>query len=391
MEKALKKILARLAVVSLLVSSFMVVGPVEANSFTSMSDTMTRLRTSTAADHTIGLNLPATYNFDATGSTDVIVVNFPVADFVMGGVWATGDFTFNDGTSRTISAIAQGAGITTVVCADGANNVGVAIDTTAMDFRVLPCGASYTPQIAGATIAFTIDGTTADGTMANPAVANIYTVGLAMTDEGSVGAHTGSISVGIVDNDQVAVSANIDPTITFDIDTSTDVGANTATPYTVSFGTVTTADSRVSGDTDSVNYILLDLATNAASGASVTIQNANGLSGMVSTSTPTDAIANSDGAIADGTERYGFCVSSVTQTLGSPLTISADYLGMTCNADGETNDVEDLSTTGKSIVEVAGPVSGGRAVIAANVSVSALTEAHDDYADTLTFVATATF
>jgi len=111
----------------------------------------------------------------------------------------------------------------------------------------------------------------------------------------------------------------------------------------------------------------------------------------VSTSTPADTIDNSDGAIADGTERYGFCVNTTTWTSGSPLTISADYLGMTCNADGETNDVEDLNTNGKSIVEAAGPIAGGRAVIVANVSVSAVTEAHDDYADTLTFVATATF
>jgi len=356
-----------------------------------MSDTMTRLKTSTTADHTIGLTLPATYDFDATGSIDVIVVDFPAVNFVMGGVWATTDFTFSDGTPRTINALNQGAGVTTVACADGVNNVGVAIDTTGMDFRILPCGVSYTPQVAGATITFTIDGTTADGTLTNLVAANTYTVNLAMTDEGSVGAHTGSISIGIVDNDQVAVSANIDPTITFDIDTSTIIGADTATPYVVSFGTVTTVDSRVSGDTDSVNYILLDLATNAASGASVTIQNVNGTSGLVSASTPADTVANSDGAIADGTERYGFCVNSVSWTSGSPLTVSADYLGMTCNADSETNDVEDLNTTGKSIIEAAGPIAGGRAVIVANVSVSAITEAHDDYADTLTFVATSTF
>ncbi|MFH2063559.1 MAG: hypothetical protein ABIJ46_05455 [bacterium] len=391
MKRKIGGIISRLTIVSLLLSTFLLATPATAASFTAMSDTMTRLMVSLTADHTFGLTLPLTYDFDYTGNQDILVFDFPAANFSMGGVWAAADFTFNDGAARTINAVASGAGIATVACADGANNVGVAIDTTAMDFRVLPCGASYVAQPSGATIAFTIDGTTDNGTLTNPGVANTYIINLAMTDEGSASAHTGSIAIAIVDNDQVTVTASIDPTMTFDIDTDTAVGSDTATPYTVSFGTVTTSDSRVSGAGDGVNYIMLDLATNAASGAAVTIANANGANGLVSTSVPADNINNSDGAIADGTERYGFCVLSVAETSGASLTISADYAAMNCAANDETNDVEDLNTAGKSIVEAAGPIAGGRAVIIGNVSISAITPAHNDYTDTITFIATGTF
>jgi hypothetical protein len=94
--------------------------------------------------------------------------------------------------------------------------------------------------------------------------------------------------------------------------------------------------------------------------------------------------------MADGTENYGLCVISVTQTLGT-LSKASPYNSGTCAADSETNDIQALTTSGENIVSSAAPISGGRAQIAVNAAISGITPAHSDYTDTLTFIATSTF
>ncbi len=89
-------------------------------------------------------------NFDSATQTDYLRVDFPAA-FSQTGTWVTGDFTFNDGTARTVQAVAQGAGIVDCTVAAGANNVCVAIDTTGHIFTIRP-SADYTASGAAATV-----------------------------------------------------------------------------------------------------------------------------------------------------------------------------------------------------------------------------------------------
>lgn len=389
------KIVSGLTILALLVA--VVPQIVIAASFTASKDTLTRTAVSTTADHTVTFTLPTGVDFDRTGNTDTLRVDFP-STFTQSGTWVAGDFTFNDGgnggSNRTISAVSQGSG--TIDCTPGAgvNDVCVAIDTTNNIFTIEP-GASYTAGSTAAIIVFTIDGTTTDGTLTNPSSANSYAVDYAMCDETAsctssfTASHSSQIGVGVNDGDQVSVSATVNASLTFDLDTASGGGnGESSAPYTVAFGTVTATDTRVSGTTDGVQMIVAEADTNASSGVIVTVRNANGANGLVSTSVGTDNINSADGAMADGTENYGLCVATAGL---SGFARAAPYNSGSCATDIETNDVQALTTGGENILSTTGPVSAAHAEIIANVAVAGTTVAHNDYADTLTIIATSTF
>ena len=208
----------------------------------------------------------------------------------------------------------------------------------------------------------------------------------------------GSGSVYIMDDDQVTVTSDVDPSIHFDLDTTTaatlgTAATETAAPYTVDFGTLDPGDSsnNVSGETG-INYIHIDLSTNATQGAAVTVRNDNGSAGLVSTSTPTDAIANSTGTMQLDEENYGFCVGGVSQNLGAAMTVAGSYASPSqCDEATDGNDTVELTTTDATILTVSGPVYEGEAFLVGSADAGVLTEAHDDYVDTLTFIAASTF
>jgi hypothetical protein len=220
------------------------------------------------------------------------------------------------------------------------------------------------------------------GMVTNPVTPGFYIVSWVNDDPGEGG-------VAIVDDDQVTVTAQVNASITFDIDTAM-TDSETSAPYSVALGAITTADTRVSGATDGVNSIWLDLDTNASAGAVVTVRNANGANGLVSTSNPADDIDSADGTMADGVENYGICSISESDTFGN-LDDLAPFDGA-CSADAEDNVVGGLSTTPTPIYDTDGaPIIGGRARIGINGAISPSTPAHNDYTDILTFIATATF
>ncbi|MFM7088648.1 MAG: hypothetical protein ACKOW9_03905, partial [Candidatus Paceibacterota bacterium] len=180
----------------------------------------------------------------------------------------------------------------------------------------------------------------------------------------------------------------ISPVITFDLDTAvTDSETNPA--YTVNLGTISVSDVKVSGTTDSVNMIIVEGSTNAPNGVVVQVKNSNGSSGLVSTSVPGDNINSSDGAMASGTENYGLCV--MTATL-SGFSRAAPYNSGSCATNSNTNDIQGLTTTGENILNSStSPVYDAHSEIAVNAAISGATQAHSDYTDTLTFIATGTF
>lgn len=390
MKNKIYSLLARMTTVTMLVTSVFNFAPVHASSMTVLSDTMTRLQISTASSHSIIVTLPTGIDFDITDDTDVLEVDFPVG-FTQSGTWVVGDFTFNDGTLRPILTVTA-ASSPSADCTGtaGVNDVAVTIDTDDFTFGFTPCG-TFTASATAATVTIGIlGGNGSDGVFTNPSSAGSKTVNLSMDDDGTANAHVGDTQIAIVDSDQVTVTATVVPSITFDIDTATtDIDSNA--PYSVSLGNITTGDSRVSGTTDTVNYIWIDLDTNATGGAVVTVQNANGADGMESTSVSTDDIDSAAGTIANGTENYGICVAAVTETTGA-LEKSGDFTSGTCTADLQTPAVHDLTTAAANILDTtSAPISAGRAQITVAAAISALTDAHDDYTDTLTFIATGTF
>jgi len=231
--------------------------------------------------------------------------------------------------------------------------------------------------------AATTGGTGSASTITNGAVDDDDTIVIT----GAFG-DTGTITVDIIDDDQVSVTATVNQSVTFDLDTSV-ADAETSAPYSAALGTITTTDTRVSGTTDSINMIIAEGDTNASGGMVVSLRNANGANGLVSTAVPADNINSADGAMIDGTENYGLCVITAGLT---GFSIATPYSGNTCATNSETNDVEGLTTTGEDILNSAGaPVSAAHAEISVNAAVSGTTSAHSDYTDTLTFIATATF
>jgi len=179
--------------------------------------------------------------------------------------------------------------------------------------------------------------------------------------------------------------------ITFDIDTEAGGGSGeSSAPYSVGLGTVTTTDTRVSGTTDAIQMIVIEGETGEALGGMVvTVRNANGSSGLVSTSVPTDNINSADGTMADGTENYGLCVATSGLT---GFSRASPYNSGSCATNSETNAIQGLTSAGENILNSGGaPLASGHAEIIVNAAISNTTASHSDYADTLTFIATGTF
>ena len=85
---------------------------------------------------------------------------------------------------------------------------------------------------------------------------------------------TGTFALTIVTDDQVGITASIDPSITFNVGTQTSVttcdGTFAGNGGTVALGTLTSG-AVASSDASSVAHICTRVTTNAASGATITV------------------------------------------------------------------------------------------------------------------------
>jgi hypothetical protein len=333
MRNAFNRFAASVTAVAMASSMLLSAAPVHAAEATSIADTMSRQTTSTYSTHVVTMTLGG-----ATAGT--VILTYPAAFTA---------FTFTSGT-----------------CTSGS----VANNGTALNI----VNVTLTGCTAGTlTINFTgINGTSAASNS------------VAITGTASV---TGSYAVPLVDSDQVTVTATVAPSITFDIDTDMSP-VESATPYTVALGTITTSDGRVSGATDGINFIWLDIATNATGGAVITVSSTN--ASLKSTSVPGDTIPSSTATQANGTANYGLCSVSTSATSGT-MTAVAPYAS-TCAANSETNAVGSVTVSPQAIYNTASdPIGSGKGKVAVNAAISAITVAHSDYTDILKFIATGTF
>lgn len=349
-----------------------------AASITSAKATLGRLKASTANEFgTIEFATPTGIQVGG----DTIILTFS-SDFTLAAE-AAANFDIELGDSATCSTATytdEVVGLTASATDWGVDVTGNVITLSPETDQTLTAG--FCMRLVWGTAA-TTGGTGSSSTITNGAVDDDDTI----VFTGGFG-DTGTITVDIIDDDQVSVTATVNQSVTFDLDTSVADG-ETSTPYSAALGTITTTDTRVSGSTDSVNMIIAEGDTNASGGMVVSLRNANGANGLVSTAVPADNIGSADGAIVDGTENYGLCVITAGLT---GFTIATPYSGNTCATNSETNDVEGLTTTGEDILNSAGaPVSAAHAEISVNAAISGTTSAHSDYTDTLTFIATATF
>ncbi len=374
-------LIARVTAVATIVSSVAMMSPVKADDVLEASDTLTRLKISIAADHDVRFYTPT-----GVGAASTVTLTF-AAGF-------TGIASLANTDIQTLVASGNTSDCANETYADlgSASEAGSGQVVT-----VTPGGAIAAGKCVQVLIGTNAHGDTGTNQIINPGTAGSYelTIGGTMDDVGGIG-------IAIADDDQVTVTANVDPSMSFDLDTTTAATLGTqvtehTAPYTVDFGTLDPTDglNNVSGQTlthGDVNYIHMELDTNATHGAVITIQNANGTSGMVSSSDGVDNISNDGSVMTDDAELYGFCVGGVSQKSGATMTAAGSWASPAqCDEQADGNTIVPMSTTPANIMTIAGPVEDAEAFLIGSADASVLTEAHDDYVDTLTFIATGTF
>ena len=327
--------------------------PAQAASLTSMSDTLSALEATDVANHTILFVTPT----GVESSTDTITID--LSDFTTGSVdftdvdLAVDDDNQCDGAwsiEKTLAA-AAGAGEWGAVFSTGVLTLTPPTDAGAGEITADRC---VQVQIG-------LNAASGDQQLTSPAAGEVT------VDIAGVFGDTGTYAVRIISEDDVAVIATVDPTISFSIsDTS------------IGFGTLSSSAARYAttgggAGSESVAHTLI-AGTNATNGYSITIDGAT----LVSGSDSIDAIGGTPAASNPGTEQFGIMI---TESGGSGAAVSP-YDGVTYALD-----------TGTFPDEVAA-ASGASADTTFSVyylaNIASATEA-GSYSATMTYVATATF
>jgi len=310
--------------------------------------------------------------------------------FVDTGDLTTSNVSFNDGTARTIQAIqdAQGSGLDCTGFNGSNDMVLVFVQDTTYTISFHACD-SFTASSAGATVT-AIVGTAAGGGV--DVISNSSSGSKEIAVDSAFGDANFEIDVPIMDDDQVSISSTVDTFIAFDldIDEQANTGAShdeSAAPYAIdlqelNFSTVTDED------TTSVEEIYINIDTNADDGAVIAVASANNAlssasSGdtipMVTATLATDSVDGGYGLAAD----QQASLSQGQLNAVSPFNVFSTGGGVAKTTSAGTF-TEIFNTTGQIVV-------GGDGVVAVRAVAGKSTSAADDYTDTLTFRATATY
>jgi hypothetical protein len=225
----------------------------------------------------------------------------------------------------------------------------------------------------------------------NPSSAGSYYVALGGADV------TGGYALAIVTDDQVGVTASVNPSITFDVgaDTSTCNGSWVSSTRTVALGTLALGTITSSDATSGVQHICTKVSTNATGGAIVTVKSAH-TDGLESISVPGDNIPSATAIMSGTVANYGLCADAaikgndITNPSSSAPVAVGPFIGA-CNSTTLAGSVGLVNQTAQKIWGAAGPTANAFQQIEVKAAISGTTRAHSDYADTLTFVATGTF
>jgi len=274
-----------------------------ADALTALSDTMSRLADSTPtavySDHTIKYTTPS-----GVAAGQNMQITFP-AGFTIGTVDYTDiDVSWGPSTGAenelTLAATPSGATWGAVFSGQVLSITSGTGTITAASKVIIEIGTNATFGVAG------------DQQIQNQATAATYTISIA----GSFG-DTGKIAIVILTDDQFAVTASVDPTLTFTVsDTLTAFGTLSSTSVTTSSPNIT-----------------LTVSTNAQSGYTITVKDAgNGTNPGLYNSTAAFIIGSADYSYGNSANLasvagYGIQGSSATATVASPYNVSGDNVG----------------------------------------------------------------
>jgi len=265
--------------------------------------------------------------------------------------------------------------------------------TTAANYTVsnsgLPGGVTAMPGVATAdlvssnTIRFPITALansttygffiTGSGLITNPSASTTIVHTLFSRESGdTTTGDTKDLSVPIISNDQIAITASVAPTFTF-------VFANNSQ----ALGTLSSS-SVISGSGTGIT-----ITTNAPGGWNAWAKSTN--VGLISASASktiatTGTINATPDTITAGTEGYVLDVNLTTDAAsGGTVAIASEYNGSTTSEGGT------LSTTLQSIASANGVANGDVITLVPRATISGVTPAASDYTDTLTVVGAGIF
>jgi len=338
--------------------------------------------------------------FDDAGGTDRGAVNI---HFMNQTAVPTNDPTLNN--AITMSRLKQGVSSTFNLSFELQNAItGTLTVTFPVGFTVTSAATSGT--CTGGTMGtFGFTSSTLTAVKTGCTAGALTLTGATVTNPGTPGTYTiswtnddpGEGVVYIIDDDQVTVTGNVDPTLTFNVGVQDDAtacdGTFTGAGGTLALGVLTTG-AVTSSDASSVDHICTRVSTNATAGAMVTVRNANGASGLVSTSVPTDTIPSSTATLSAGTAGYGLCTGSAGGDSGNDVISGAasptrsSPFNTTCT--NAAHGVGGLTTTPQNLWTLASPSQNAFVRTYVKAAISPVTAAHADYTDTLTFIGTGT-
>jgi len=344
----LKRFLVVLTVFSLVLGTyFYSQTKVQAAALTSMSDTMTRLQTSTLSSHDILFTLVGA-NTVANGDTITIDFDEDGGKFtVANSGWVVGDFDFNDGAERVIFGVVQGTAPQTPDCTGsvGVNDIAVAVETDTGKIKFAPC-SSYTASGAAPIVNIEFGSVAAGpGTnrITNPGSSGSTVIAITETTD------SGSLAVPIMTSDQVTVSGTVDPSITSTLSSS----ACTLTPTPL-----TTTAISVCSYTNGVD-------TNATGGYTSTITEDGELRTAAADTITEVSDGNVETTVDD--EEYGVASSDAgAQTI-------TDWDG-TCDGDAGGEPATAIDGTAQSYADSGGPATETTTLCHA-AGIAAVTEA----------------
>jgi hypothetical protein len=347
MKKILSTVLA-LSVLAMTISGALVA---HAAALTALSDTMSNQTISALSSHVIKFTTPT----GVTASSQTIVVTFPSG------------FVF---TSKTISSLTLTYGAstgletsTTIAASPGASTQwGAVFSGTANVILTLTSPTSGTYIAAGNKVILTYDSTNST----NPSSATNYSISL------NVNGDTGTITVPIITNSQVAVTATVAQTLSFSI------SANSIGFGTLSTGSSTYANTASTGTGTETAAHTIAASTNGTSGYTIALSGDTLKSGSNSIT----ALGASPTALAAGTSQFGIraTASGGSGAVSSPYNGSAGNYGFGAspplvNATFATASGATATTTYSNFY---------------GANISATTPA-GSYSTSLTFTATANF
>ena len=334
---------------------------------TSFSDVLTRLKAATAANHELRFVIPGgiaageviTLTMTGFDSASVDAILFSDVDFATGSSSTCSSATY---TEQTLAAAASGA--TWGISSDASNHITITSGTgtsTAGNCVRVKIGTNATNQTTGV------------NQILNGAAATAHGVTAAVNNAGS---DTGTLAIDIITDDQVSITATVDPTITFTIDDNA-VGFGTLSSTTGRWATADATGTNASAATLPTAANVLTIATNAASGYSLTYNGPTLTSSGPQTIDVATVTGDSDGS--PGTEQFALSLSR-----SGDATIASGY------QRGTNSDWNFVASTTTTIASETVPTDTETFSISYLANIRGNTEA-GAYSTTLTYIATGTF